>query len=88
MTSPSETAIEQQLLRLVRTLPPERAAEVLDFAEFLHAREKSRADDLRAALQGSFGIWRGRTDLATDSATLVRTMRDEWETREKQLGLE
>lgn len=80
-------SVEQQLLHLVRTLPPARAVEVLDFAEFLVAREESLADNLPVALQDSFGIWRDRTDLSGDSAGLVRAMRDEWQAREEQLGL-
>lgn len=79
--------IEKRLLNIVRALPPERAAEVLDFAEFLQTREGRQANDVRAALDESFGIWRDRTDLIGDSASLVRAMRDEWQEREERLGL-
>lgn len=83
---PTET-IEQQLLHVVRALPPARATEVLDFAEFLFSREQPRTNDAYAALQDSFGVWRDRTDLTGDSAVLVRAMRDEWRVREERLGL-
>ncbi|OGO42108.1 MAG: hypothetical protein A2Z04_07050 [Chloroflexi bacterium RBG_16_57_9] len=79
--------IEKRLLNIVRTMPPERAAEVLDFAEFLQTREGRQANDVRAALDESFGIWRDRSDLIGDSASLVRAMRDEWQEREDRLGL-
>ena len=42
-TEPS--AAEQQLLRVVRRLPPEHVAAVLDFAEFLAAKRANGADE-------------------------------------------
>ncbi|MFQ5595439.1 MAG: DUF2281 domain-containing protein [Anaerolineae bacterium] len=78
---------ERRLLHLVKALPPERVAEVLDFAEFLYAREQPQVNDTHAALQDSFGVWRDRTDLIGDSGALVRAMRDEWQAREEHLGL-
>ncbi len=86
MGSVSETGIEQRLLDLLRTLPSERVTEVLDFVEFLHEREKSRANGLQIAIENSFGIWRDRPDLTEDSTTLVRRMRDERQAREDRLG--
>ena len=79
---------ERRLLHLVQALSPERVAEVLDFAEFLYARERPQApNDAHVALQDSFGVWRDRTDLIGDSVALVRAMRDEWQAREERLGL-
>jgi len=86
MKSMTQTT-EQQLLQLLRALPGERAVEVLDFAEFLVAREQSPASDIQAALQDSFGVWRDRDDLTGDSADIVRSMRDEWRDREARLGI-
>jgi HAMP domain-containing protein len=37
------TAIESQLLQRLRKLPPNRIAEVVDFVEFLAAREERQA---------------------------------------------
>lgn len=87
MVLPADS-VEERLLSLVRILPPERATEVLDFAEFLYVREQKQAKDVETALQDSFGVWRDRDDLSGDSAALVRAMRDEWQEREKRLGLE
>jgi hypothetical protein len=87
MASVSAVDIETQLIELVRDLPPARAAEVLDFAAFLHARGGERGSDVRTALAESFGVWRDRADLVGDSANLVRAMRTEWEEREQRLEL-
>ncbi len=88
MGSVSETGIEQRLLDLLRTLPSERVTEVLDFVEFLHEREKSRANGLQLAIENSFGVWRDRPDLSEDSVTLICRVRDEWQAREDRLGRE
>jgi hypothetical protein len=37
------TAIESQLIERLKTLPPNRVAEVVDFVEFLAAREERAA---------------------------------------------
>ncbi|WP_157263469.1 DUF2281 domain-containing protein [Azohydromonas aeria] len=37
------TAIEMQLIERLKSLPPDRVAEVLDFVEFLAAREERAA---------------------------------------------
>ena len=86
MKSMTQTT-EQQVLQLLRALPGERAIEILDFAEFLMAREQSPASDIQAALQDSFGVWRDRDDLTGDSAAMVRSMREEWQDREARLGV-
>jgi len=78
---------EQRLQQLLRALPNERAVEVLDFAEFLVARKRSLADNVQAALQDSFGVWRDRDDLTGDSTAMVRSMREEWQDREARLGV-
>lgn len=48
------TAIERQLIERLKTLPPDRVAEVVDFIEFLAAREERAA----AARQLSEGLAR------------------------------
>ena len=78
--------VEKRLLMLVRRMAPEQVQEVLTFAERLMGGEQDR-DRARAALRASFGIWRDREDLRGDSTDIVRAMREEWEEREKRLGL-
>ncbi len=41
------TAIESQLIERLKKLPPNRVAEVIDFVEFLAAREERAAAALR-----------------------------------------
>ena len=43
------TAIESQLVERLKKLPPERVAEVIDFVEFLTAREERTAAARRLA---------------------------------------
>ncbi len=46
-TSVQPTASEQKLVEIVRRLPPERVAQVIDFAQFLESQmRKAHADDL------------------------------------------
>ena len=40
MSHPKRQADEEQLLRKIRTLPPERVAEVEDFVDFLRQRDE------------------------------------------------
>ena len=49
--------------------------------------EKKHLRRARRALQESFGIWRDRDDLKTDSTVLVDGLRQEWDEREQRLGL-
>jgi hypothetical protein len=40
VSDPKRQADEEQLLRKIRTLPPERVAEVEDFVDFLRQRDE------------------------------------------------
>jgi hypothetical protein len=42
------TAIESRLLERLKQLPPARVAQVLDFVEFLIARERAAAIEVQA----------------------------------------
>ena len=42
MSQPKRRADEQELLAKIRTLPPERVAEVEDFVDFLRLRDEER----------------------------------------------
>jgi hypothetical protein len=61
---------DEQLLAKIRSLPPEKVAEVEDFVEFLHQRERER--ELRQATsrasESSFReAWENRDDAAYDA---------------------
>ncbi len=99
MASASAVTIETQLIELVRDLPPARAAEVLDFASFLHAREGEKGSDLHAALaekpsqrratrpqtHPAFGIWADRPDV-NDPADFAAQLRRQIEDRRDAHG--
>lgn len=88
MTSATlDIEIEQRLRQAVAFLSPAQAREVADFAEFLANRERGWPENVHGALEGSFGVWRHRTDLPSDSVQLVREMRDEWRERESTLDI-
>ncbi|MBS3784674.1 MAG: hypothetical protein KGY78_09550 [Anaerolineae bacterium] len=53
--------------------------------DFLEDRRRQRAG--LEALQESFGIWGNRDDLEADSSTLVEEWRQEWDERERRIGL-
>ena len=58
---------DQRLLSKIRSLPPDKAAEVEDFVDFLHARERER--ELRqAATQASQPSFREAWDSPDDAA--------------------
>ena len=40
------TGSEEQLIRIVRKLPPDRIAQVIDFAQFLESQATGVVDDL------------------------------------------
>jgi hypothetical protein len=42
MSQPKRRGDEQELLAKIRTLPPERVAEVEDFVDFLHLRDEEQ----------------------------------------------
>lgn len=53
----SDVSIETQLLESIRALPPERQAEVLDFAEFIRHRSARQISPRPAGLcQGEFVV--------------------------------
>jgi len=78
--------VDARLLVLVRGMAPEQAKEVLIFAERVAAQGRDR-DRVRDGVRAAFGIWHERQDMRGDSVELVRSMRQEWEEREKSLGL-
>ncbi len=84
--SDTQREVEERLLMLVRRMAPEQVQEVLTFAERLVGGRQDRKR-ARAALRASFGVWRDRGDLKGDSTDIVRAMREEWEERERRLGL-
>lgn len=49
--------------------------------------EKRRQLEARRALRDSFGIWKDRDDLGADSTVIVDELRQEWDERERRLGL-
>ncbi|OGA68140.1 MAG: toxin-antitoxin system, antitoxin component, Xre family protein [Betaproteobacteria bacterium RIFCSPLOWO2_12_FULL_68_20] len=59
----------QELIEKLKTLPPERLAEVADFVEFLRARDQARALE-RAATRASepafAKVWENDADAAYD----------------------
>lgn len=75
-----------RLLALIRNMAPEKAEEVLAFAERIAAQSKDRERALEA-VNSAFGIWRDRQDMQGDSVELVRSIRQGWEEREEHLGL-
>ena len=81
-----ETDTVERLLALLQRMTSAQAQEVLMFAERLVGGAQDR-EAAREALRASFGIWRDRDDLKGDSTEIVRAMREEWEEREKRLGL-
>jgi hypothetical protein len=74
---------EQELMRVVRKLPPERVAEVIDFAQFLEFRTADAADGLSLTdkrNQARIAEENARWDalLATDASQhLLEKMADE-----------
>lgn len=50
-------------------------------------QEKQDRLDATAGLRQSFGIWRGRGDLESDSTVVVDEWRKEWNEREQRFDL-
>ncbi|RLC61801.1 MAG: hypothetical protein DRI48_10325 [Chloroflexi bacterium] len=50
-------------------------------------QEKGVRLEHRRGLQQSFGIWKERDDLKTDSTAIIDELRGEWDEREQRLGL-
>ncbi len=61
---------EQVILEKLKSLPPERVAEVEDFVDFLRARneERSTTRDAARAAEPAFGrLWENEDDAAYDT---------------------
>jgi hypothetical protein len=76
----------QMILNDIKTLPPDKQEEVVDFIAFLKSRfgiRKEKASAANAATESDsfFGMWRDRAEMA-DSSSWVRDLRyREWESR-------
>ncbi|MBW4662581.1 MAG: DUF2281 domain-containing protein [Drouetiella hepatica Uher 2000/2452] len=77
----------EKLYELVKALPEDQAAEVLDFAEFLLHRSKLRAEQNETQkeapqagrlLSEYAGILKDSPNFNEDPVELQRKMRDEW----------
>ncbi len=70
----------EQIQQQLRTLPPEKQSEVLDFVTFLQNRAAiSRTADLRSLRKHpAFGSWRRRK---IDALAYEQTLRAEWDSR-------
>jgi|APLak6261659701_1056019.scaffolds.fasta_scaffold13334_3 hypothetical protein len=73
-----EKATLERIIQAVRELPEHRAAEVLDFAEFLQSRKPDSTPE-----EGTFESYFGKLKNAPlfygrDPVTVQREMRDEW----------
>ena len=81
------TGSEEQLIRIVRKLPPDRIAQVIDFAQFLEFQATGVVDDLDLEEETAAENARWETLLATEeSQRLLEHMADEaW--AEIQAGL-
>ena len=77
-TSNKKTTQEQQLLNIVRRLPGERVAQVIDFAQFLEAQQaRTRQELLELSEQVSEGDAKWDALLASDDAQhLLEQMAD------------
>lgn len=81
------TGSEEQLIRIVRKLPPDRIAQVIDFAQFLEFQATGEVDDADLEEESVAETTRWDTLLATEeSQRLLEHMADEaW--AEIQAGL-
>ena len=74
---------QEELLRELKSLPPEVQREVVDFIAFLRTRYKApcpsdRARKMELADEPFLGMWRNREDMK-DSSGWVRNIRErEW----------
>jgi len=75
------TAIESQLLDRLKKLPPSRVAEVIDFVEFLAAREERAA----AAQRLTEGL--ARLDALNLPAVSEDEVEDEVQAARRELGM-
>jgi mRNA-degrading endonuclease RelE of RelBE toxin-antitoxin system len=70
----------EQIQRQLRTLPPKKQSEVLDFITFLQKRLTTSQPASRRSLRKhpAFGSWRERK---IDALTYEQTLRAEWDPR-------
>ncbi len=74
----------QMILNDIKTLPPDKQEEVVDFIAFLKSRlgtgkEQVASTNAAAKSDSFFGMWRDRDEMA-DSSSWVRDLRSrEWE---------
>ena len=72
------TGYEEQLIRIVRKLPVDRVAQVIDFAQFLVFKTTGAVDDAHLEEETAIEDARWETLLATEeSQRLLETMADE-----------
>jgi len=64
--------IEQVLIEQIRRLPPEKQREVLDFAEFLHHRQRNAPP-----YRGVKGLW-ADLDAPVSAAEIDEARRELW----------
>lgn len=62
-------------------------ADLLEQAVRRFLREKRDRLQAPRGLQESFGVWKERDDLTSDSTVIVDKLRKEWDEREQRLGL-
>ena len=67
----TELVTKQELIRALDGLPAESLAEVRRFVEFVRFKPKPRlilmsAEQIRARLMETFGMWADRTDIPAD----------------------
>ncbi len=69
--------------RKEKTLPDD----LLEQAIKRFLQEKKSRFQAPRGLQESFGVWKDRGDLKSDSTIIVDELRKEWDEREQRLGL-
>jgi len=62
-------------------------ADLLEQAVRNFLRDKKSRSQFRDGLQESFGVWKDRDDIQSDSIVIVDEWRKEWDEREQRLGL-
>ncbi len=81
-TAAEPSKYEKQLLRIVHRLPPDRVAQVIDFAAFLESRLKTKTEEIEDENEEAIAAENARWDalLATDeSQRLLEKLADQAE---------
>jgi hypothetical protein len=68
----------EKIYEKLKSAPPALAQEVLDFVEFLEARQRKPADDPRRSFDEFFGVLKGSKVFEGDPVDIQRKLRDEW----------